>query len=328
MKKYKLIDVYLILFIIIVIALTFNSKALYQWAERLDIGRFRTAAMKILSPINQFSEKLGFGIPYSVVREKFLKYSGVEEVSPEVVEDLSYSQDASDDKTYFSRENKLKILLLGDSMMKEAFSSMINASLANNNSIYTYTLANYSSGLSRPDFFNWPLETEKLLSEYRFDLAICILGMNDAQDIEENGIKYFVNSENWNNIYRERAEKFVSLLSENITKVYWLGVPIMRDDRYNKRMLKLNQIFSDVCKNFANVKFFDISQKLSDAGRYTDYLKIDGVLVKIRLSDGKHVTYEGAKIITQDLIRNISLDFTFEFDGNDDKQKRTNIIYY
>jgi hypothetical protein len=213
-------------------------------------------------------------------------------------------------------------------MMKEAFSSMINASLANNNSIYTYTLANYSSGLSRPDFFNWPLETEKLLSEYRFDLAICILGMNDAQDIEENGIKYFVNSENWNNIYRERAEKFVSLLSENITKVYWLGVPIMRDDRYNKRMLKLNQIFSDVCKNFANVKFFDISQKLSDAGRYADYLKIDGVLVKIRLSDGKHVTYEGAKIITQDLIRNISLDFTFEFDGNDDKQKRTDIIYY
>jgi len=328
MKRYKLIEVYLILVVIVALTLTFNSKALYQWAERLNIGRFRTAAMKILSPINQFSEKIGFGIPYSVAREKFLKYSGTENAAPAVMKDLKYSQDASGDKTYFSRENNLKVLLLGDSMMKEALSSMINASLANNNSIYTYTFASYASGLSRPDFFNWPLETEKLLAQYRFDLAICILGMNDAQDIEENGVKYFLNTENWTNIYQERADRFLNLISKNITKVYWLGVPIMRDDKYNKRMLRLNKIYSDVCKNYGNIKFFDVSQNLSDDGQYADYLKIDDALVKIRLSDGKHVTYEGAKIITQDLIKNIRLDFTFEFDGDDDKQKRTNIIYY
>lgn len=328
MKRYKLIEVYLILVVIIALTLTFNSKALYQWAERLEIGYFRTVAMNILSPINRFSEKLGFGIPYSIAREKFLKYSGTEDIDPAVMEDLKYSQDASGDKTYYSRENKLKVLLLGDSMMKEALSSVINASLAYNNSIYTYTFASYASGLSRPDFFDWPLETEKLLSEYRFDLAICILGMNDAQDIEENGVKYFLNTKNWTNIYCERADRFLNLISKNITKVYWLGVPIMRDDRYNKRMLKLNKIFLDACKKYDNIKFFDVSQNLSDDGQYTDYLKIDDALVKIRLGDGKHVTYEGAKIITQDLIKNIQLDFTFEFDGNADKQKRTDIIYY
>lgn len=328
MKKYKLIEVYLILVVIVALTLTFNSKALYQWAERLNIGRCRTAAMNILSPINEFSAKIGFGVPYSVAREKFLKYSGTENAAPAVMEDLKHSQDASGDKTYFSRENKLKVLLLGDSMMKEALSSMINASLANNNSIYTYTFASYASGLSRPDFFNWPLETENLLAKYRFDLAICCLGMNDAQDIEENEVKYFLNTENWTNIYRDRADKFINLITKNITKVYWLGVPIMRDERYNKRMLKLNKIFSDLCKNYGSVKFFDVSQKLSDDGKYTDYLKIDGALVKVRLGDGKHVTNDGAKIITQDLIKNISLDFTFEFDGIDDKQKRTDIIYY
>jgi len=40
-----------------------------------------------------------------------------------------------------------------------------------------------SSGLSRPDYFDWDLEGEKLISVHNPDIVVAIFGANDNQKL-------------------------------------------------------------------------------------------------------------------------------------------------
>lgn len=325
MKKNNLRDVVIILSILIVFSITFNTTSIYNWAFNQKIGGVRTFFLTIITPIKNITDSLYLSAPYSNSRAVFLRLT--ENKNNTSIENTVYDL-TSDHEELFSIDRKLSILLLGDSMMKEAFSFMFKKSLVEEKSILTTTLASYASGLSRPDFFDWNDEVDNIFANKKFDTIVATLGMNDAQDIEYEGIKYFLNTEKWDSLYKNRARNFISKLSNNTDRIYWIGIPPMRDKRYDDRMRKINSLYMSVCNEFENVFFIDITPFVSYQNKYSDYLKINNKTVKVRLSDGKHLTNDGAKLITDFIVSLIKKDFKFEYTRTIFQEEMIDIIDY
>ena len=70
-------------------------------------------------------------------------------------------------------------------------------------------------------------------------------------------------SDKWLEIYRERAGMLLSELNELDTDVYWMVLPPMQKESYNKNILYLNGVIDQVClKN--GVDRFSYSPLLTD----------------------------------------------------------------
>jgi hypothetical protein len=173
--------------------------------------------------------------------------------------------------------------------------------------------ARYSSGLSRPDFYNWPAKANEIFSRDKYDVVIAMLGMNDAQDFKDNGKRCIYGSQVWFDVYRRRSVEFFTILAKNSKKVFWIGAPPMKAAVYNTKMQKLAEIHKAASDQIRKVDFVNTVPIYGDArGKYQEYMKINGKLVKVRGKDGCHWTIQGAELVSREILDRISKDFIFE----------------
>lgn len=307
-KRYDQKEICIVLVIVIILTLIFNSKAYLNWANNLKVGIFREVFLSFIKPIDMVSEILYLDSIYkntrrgflSFVNEKYKKSIKKEEIIENNIE------------TNYSVKNPLKIIMLGDSMIKEALSMAFLKLTKNNDELHTTVSAFYSSGLSRVDIFDWNNHLNLEIVDKKYDFAIVMLGMNDAQDIIEDNKNITLFTKKWEEIYKDRLKEFLAKLSINLKKSAWLGLPVMRDSKYNERMMKLNNIIKNECDNFENILFIDSNKILYNNCEYKEYIKVKDKLIQVRLYDGKHFTKDGALIIMEDVIKIIYNIFKFE----------------
>ena len=81
----------------------------------------------------------------------------------------------------------MKIWVLGDSMVQffgETFVSMAEQSPV----VDGTSEPRLSSGLSRPDYFDWPARVAQVMNEYDPDVVVLMFGGNGAQILESQTI--------------------------------------------------------------------------------------------------------------------------------------------
>ncbi|MBN1412788.1 MAG: DUF459 domain-containing protein [Spirochaetales bacterium] len=222
------------------------------------------------------------------------------------------------DLTVHSPKTPLKILFIGDSFIQEGVSMSFVRLIKGDDRITTEKFARYSSGLSRPDYYNWPAKAREIFSRGTYDVVIGMLGMNDAQDFRDNGKIYRYGSQGWFDVYRKRTFEFFTILEKNSKKVYWIGAPPMRASVYNNKMQKLAEIYRSVCEQMNKMDFVDTVPIYGDKnGKFREYMKIDGKLVKVRAKDGTHWTIQGAVLVSEEILNRIRKDFTFSIEENE-----------
>ena len=115
-----------------------------------------------------------------------------------------------------------------------------------------------STGLSRPDFFNWPAQMQFIVDRFRPDLTIVMLGENDQQPLQSPGGETETRvGPDWEAAYEERVERFAEIATSAGGHVVWVGLPQERDeDRWEFRQ-KQNGIYERVADRLPNVEFFD-----------------------------------------------------------------------
>ena len=166
-----------------------------------------------------------------------------------------------------------------------------------------------SSGLSRPDYFDWNLEIRKLISEYKPNIVIAMFGANDNQNLaDENGdlaVEY--GGQEWKNEYAKRVDDILDIFKENNIVVFWVGLPIMRDKWFSNRVENLNLIYENECQKYQNAYFVSTWETLAnDKGNYVAYLKDkQGVNELARIRDGIHLTYFGGTLVTEEIFKKI-----------------------
>jgi len=167
----------------------------------------------------------------------------------------------------------------------------------------------YSTGLSRPDYFNWDEEINKLILADRPNIAMVMFGANDGQDQRSlDGQVIHYSATEWNPEYSRRVADFLKILNDNEIFVFWIGNPIARDDYYSKKMVNLNSIYQSECQKSVNCRYLSTWNLLADSqGKYSVYLPDEtGVKRLARASDGIHTTAFGSQILVKAVMNKIS----------------------
>ena len=197
------------------------------------------------------------------------------------------------------------ILIIGDSFIAEGFGPAIEKEFLLYKDVKAYREGKYSTGLSRPDYFNWDVEIKNLINAHHPNVAIVMFGANDGQDqrfLDGKVIHY--GTTDWNVEYAKGVDSFLNILLENKIFVFWLGNPIARDKKYSDKMANLNSIYEAECKKQKNIVFIPTWNFLTDSeGKYSAYLPDENGKLKLaRASDGIHTTAFGSKILVNKVI--------------------------
>lgn len=208
-------------------------------------------------------------------------------------------------------ENALSYLIVGDSFMAVGggLGDVVEREVLNygNTTVSRYGVV--SSGLSRPDYFNWNSQAKKLVTKYKPDIVIAMFGANDNQNLTDKSGNFVAKygEQSWVDEYSNRVSDMLSIFEENKSIVFWVGLPVMREKWFSEKVAKLDSIYDDECQKHQNAYFVSTWQTLADAdGNYTAYLKDkQGINKLARIRDGIHLTYFGGSLVTDEISNRI-----------------------
>ena len=170
-------------------------------------------------------------------------------------------------RTPAARGDKAKpsffISVLGDSLAIMASRGLADA-YADKPEFSVTSLARDSSGLTRDDYYDWPKAARDLLaSKPKLDVAVVMLGLNDMQPLKTGGETVEALSDKWKAAYAQRVANLVAPFRDAHVPVLWVGLPPMRDDKFNAQMVALNEIIRDNVEQ-AGGKYVDIWDAFAD----------------------------------------------------------------
>ncbi len=167
----------------------------------------------------------------------------------------------------------------------------------------------YVSGLSRPDYFDWPAYIASELPEVSPDVAVVMFGGNDAQDVEVGGERFDVGTQGWVDLYATRVAEAMDVLVAGVERVYWIGLPIMKSDRFTANAQTMNGVYQAEAALRPSVTYFSSFELFQDVdGEYNAYL--DGKLM--RFTDGAHFVWNGAYRLADAVLPVIAADWDIE----------------
>lgn len=164
-----------------------------------------------------------------------------------------------------------------------------------------------SSGLSRPDFFDWPTRFREQLAALDPHLVIVTFGGNDAQDLAIDGRSVPVADPAWTTAYRSRVREVLDLLTVPERHVVWVGIPNASSESFTARLVvQRDAVVAELSAHPAAERLHYVDTWARFAGRsggYADYIvdPRDGVGKKVRAADGFHLNVAGARILAADI---------------------------
>ena len=189
----------------------------------------------------------------------------------------------------------MRLYIAGDSIAGIPGMALVNLSRATHliKPLLDYRI---SSGLVRPDFFNWPAQLQRQVKSFDPGAAVVMWGANDNQGMQtSSGKVYEFGSSGWEKEYRKRIGDAITILfGGGVRRIYWVGQPIMPESIYDRKIRVMNDLFRSEAKKHPGVKYIDAYEVFSDGGGYSQYLRDDkGEMQQVREADGEHLTYAG-----------------------------------
>ncbi len=202
-----------------------------------------------------------------------------------------------------------RVLVLGGSTMTGALGSYLEKALREAG-YEPRRKAKSSSGLARPDFFDWQAEASKLYASFHPHATLVMFGGNDGQGLrmpassDREWIRW--GEEGWTEEYTRRVDAFADTLAPNGEHLFWLGMPAMRQAKLDARIRHMNSIFEARMAARRNGHYIETRSVLSGGSdRYADSIRIDGKMVRVRAPDGMHLARGGAILLVEHVIPRI-----------------------
>jgi hypothetical protein len=169
-----------------------------------------------------------------------------------------------------------------------------------------------STGLSRPDYFNWPFTMRRIVDRFDPDLVIVMLGENDHQSLQSvsGALEAPIGTGAWPAEYRRRVLLMMRIGTSRGAKLIWAGLPMSADPRFRVHSRRQNEIFEYAAGITPNVSYFDAWTRFRDPdGGYTAYYREGRRYLLIREGDGLHFNATGYTIVARDIASQAVEDF-------------------
>jgi hypothetical protein len=161
--------------------------------------------------------------------------------------------------------------------------------------------AKNSTGLTRPDKFNWADEVKRIGETFKPQLFVMSLGLNDLQSVVERGKVTLENSPDYPAKYKSRVTAVLKSATASGAALLWVGLPAMRDAASDRNAREKNGFFAEAITELAipTAEFVE-PWKLSRSGedKFASYgPDQSGKMIQIRSSDGLHFTPAGDLLV-------------------------------
>lgn len=198
--------------------------------------------------------------------------------------------------------NQTRILIAGDSIMED-FGPVLKEQLRNHPELEFILAGKRSTGLVRPDFYDWPKRLNYYMERGRPDILVFCVGANDPQPIRDGGLVYALFSPEWKRAYAIRVSHILGIASRHGVEVIWMGIPVMGKEPLASQTREINELLRYICRR-KGVPFVDTAAALSDrSGNFLGSLPDrEGNIVKLRSRDKVHVTQAGNKLLTRQFL--------------------------
>jgi uncharacterized protein len=308
------------------VGVLFNAPAMKKTAQELPFGSARSVRLALVSPAYAVSHWLFLDRPARYASAAL----GKPDPGPQPVQvvQVSPSPTASAGKAGGKKHgvpaaehplprpyagHPMHLYIAGDSMAGIPGMALVNLSV---DTKLIKPLLDYhiSSGLVRPDFFNWPVQVQHQVKTFDPGAAVVMWGANDNQGIEtSSGKVYQFGTSGWQKEYRRRVEDMIAILVDGgVRRVYWVGQPVMPGAHYDGQIRLVDSIYQSVAaKHEGVVEYIDAYSLFSaPGGGYSQYLKDDhGRTQQVREADGEHLTYAGGLRLAKVVMAAVTADW-------------------
>ena len=189
----------------------------------------------------------------------------------------------------------LRLVVFGDSLADGIWAGIYRA-LRTDGRFEIDRHTRVSSGLSRPDFYDWDQSLDTFLASEDLNIAVVSIGLNDGQPVYHDGRwDHDFATPEWDEIYAQRVSDFMAQLDAADIPSFWVGLPTVRSDDFGERVAHMNSIYQSAASGFDNVHFVSTTEVTADtSGAYSAYLEDeDGRQRLMRANDGIHFTSRG-----------------------------------
>jgi lysophospholipase L1-like esterase len=289
---------------------TLYAPTLKRAAEASPLGARRSASLAVLTPIAAVSEFLGLDAVARTLERAvgrpaqaggpFVPPPEDIPVLPPVDDDLGDPPSEGEPIRSPTPTRRLRVAVVGDSLA--AGLGYFAERVFRPNLVRVSRQGRISTGLARPDYFNWPLSMRRIVEAFDPDLVIVILGENDRQSLQtvDGRRDAQLGTPSWSVGYRERVLRMMRVATSRGAKVVWAGLPIPADARRRAHARVQNGIFARAAAVDPDVAYFDTWNRFrAPRGGYTAYFREGGRVLLIREGDGLHFNAVGYTLLAR-----------------------------
>ena len=216
-----------------------------------------------------------------------------------------------------SPDNKAKVYIVGDSDAG-TFGPYLQQLVDGTEVAETALNYKVSSGLARPDFYNWPEELAQAIPEVDPDIVVATFGGNDSQGLSafQDELQFVVgdpldNEVEWTEEYTKRAGDVMDLFLEDGRTVIWVGIPNDDNPEVTAKLAIQDRAAKAAAEARPDVIFIDTWARFSGRnGNWAEFVidPRDGEGKDVRADDGFHLNVNGAEILALDIAQAIRDD--------------------
>jgi uncharacterized protein len=198
-----------------------------------------------------------------------------------------------------AEDRPFRIGVFGDSFGDGLWAALYNQ-LPRREAFQVLRHSQQATGFTRYRQTNLEERLAEQLAQGPVDVAVISFGANDTQGIWANGKALRLLSAGWQAEVGARVERYVRALQAQGAQVVWIGLPVMRDARYDADVDGLNRFFAAQMARLG-VPFIDTrALAVDDQGRYVSHLvdPASGERYLARAGDGIHMSGRGYRLLT------------------------------
>jgi len=209
-----------------------------------------------------------------------------------------------------------EVLILGDSDAG-TFGPYLQSLLDATGIVTTKLDYKVSSGLSRPDFFDWPAHMREVVPQINPDIVIATFGGNDAQGLRNLDESWAVarvpsaDDSEWREEYGRRVGDAMDYLSDGNRTLIWVGIPNDDNPDVTARMQVQDEVVRAEAAKRPKVVFINTWKLFSGRnGGWAEFVvdPRDGVGKDVRADDGFHLNQNGAEILAINIAEAVTTD--------------------
>jgi hypothetical protein len=209
-------------------------------------------------------------------------------------------------------EGKVKVAFVGDSTADGIWGGL--ASLVPHEpclkaNVELGRFAKNSTGLTRPEKFNWVEEVKRIGESFKPQLFVMSLGLNDRQSVVEHGKVTLENSPEYPAKYKERVTAVLKSAAGAKASLLWVGLPAMREAAADRDAREKNRFFAESIADFGDGSMQYVEPwKLNPSGedKFASFgPDPKGKMIQIRASDGEHFSPAGDMLVAAYLLPRI-----------------------